>query len=133
MRVYVRPCLPACPLTLCVVQGKPQLIIGTHRLLGKVVTLPKPLAVFKRHGGAASPTTGVNNADSVALKGNSGTAGETAGDANGAGGDAGEAGSMGDGHATTSTEYAVLGFVKKKLVFKERPRPIVRAAKRQRH
>ena len=78
-------------------QGKPELIIGNHRLIGAVQALSKPLAVFARRR----------------------QSGDTAG----------TAAEEGDG-AGSNTWYEVQGFVHKKLVFKKRPRPIVRAAQR---
>ena len=68
-------------------QNRGTLIIGHHKLEGKLVDLPRPLCMLRKRAAAD---------------------GESAGD------------------AAAAVHYVVAGLVKRKLVFKNRPKPIVK-------
>jgi chromosome transmission fidelity protein 8 len=91
--------------------------IGHHLLEGKIVSLPKPLAVLQRVCAPSSPTLG-GDPD-----------GDGDGDVDmqhGDGCDAAEDKSMPvAAMATTTTSYAIRTLIRKKIVFARRPTPIV--------
>ncbi|CAI8010229.1 Chromosome transmission fidelity protein 8 homolog, partial [Geodia barretti] len=76
-------------------QGTPSLIIGHHLLTGKVVELDKPLAVLAKR---SSKDWGVANNDTMDHAGNQ------------------ESGMI---------EYEIMALVRKKILFKNRPKPII--------
>ena len=82
---------------LCVVQGTPLLIIGHHLLTGKVVELDKPLAVLVKSRDASEVADGLGS--TVDKKGSGGNCGRT--------------------------EYEIKALVKRKIIFKNRPKPII--------
>jgi chromosome transmission fidelity protein 8 len=86
-------------------KGKPTLRIGHHLLEGKIVSLPKPLAVLQR---VCAPPPPLNSHDEDA-------------DADAQADDT-QHGSNGD---TTTTSYAIRTLIRKKIVFSKRPTPIV--------
>ena len=77
------------------IQGTPSLIIGHHFLTGKVVELDKPLAVLAKR---SSKDWGVANNDTMDHAGNQ------------------ESGMI---------EYEIMALVRKKILFKNRPKPII--------
>ena len=76
--------------------GRGTLIIGHHKLEGKMVELKRPLCVMRKRTAAAP-------ADAMDVDCAAAGAGTTA-----------------------SVDYVVAGIVRRKLVFKNRPKPIVR-------
>ena len=74
--------------------GRGTLIIGHHKLEGKMVVLKRPLCVMRKRTAAAP-------ADAMCVDSAAGT-------------------------GTASVDYVVAGIVRRKLVFKNRPKPIVR-------
>ncbi|KAF9491758.1 hypothetical protein BDN71DRAFT_1452466 [Pleurotus eryngii] len=102
-------------LTIDEVTSKPKLMIGHHLLEGKIATLPKPLAVLHRanppHGTSSDGADCDQNLNSGAI----------------------DAGQMGAGFETDAetartgdNQWEIIAVVKKKILFSNRPMPIVK-------
>ena len=76
-------------------KGIPHLIVGHHLLTGKVTELEKPYAILKKRSGTIS------------------------------GGDDAVVESLSESNTNTSTEYEVMALISKKIIFKNRPKPII--------
>lgn len=83
-------------------KGTPSLIVGHHLLTGKVVTLDKPYAMMKRK---KQTTKGDGGREGMEL--DLGT----------------EPG--GDAESDSCPEYEVVALISKKIIFKNRPKPII--------
>jgi hypothetical protein len=80
------------------VLGKPQLVVGSHRLIGKVEKYREPVAILrKRRRGAP----GIDPSDAAA------------------------AAAGGGGASTEETHFEIVGVVREKYVFKARPKPVL--------
>jgi chromosome transmission fidelity protein 8 len=103
-------------------KGKPTLRIGHHLLEGKIVNLPKPLAILQRT--CVVPPTPPTNSHKKTSDEN----GDIDGDVDMRHGDNCE---TKDGNestppsATAATSYAIQTLIRKKIVFSKRPTPIV--------
>ncbi|CAM9592976.1 unnamed protein product [Choristocarpus tenellus] len=83
--------------------GKPILVIGNHKLEGKMVAEPKPLLVLRKI--------------TTAVEGESGVGGSRDGQARLQGDDKNE---------HRRVEYRIVGKVIRKTIFKTRPKPLIR-------
>lgn len=103
LHLLLRPCiLPEPSIFVCFVvsQGKPTLVIGNHKLEGKVVPEGKPLLVLRK----------------VVV--------ESGEDGNGTGADVSDQPSRAAGQPRV--EYSIVGKVNSKMIFKTRPKPLIR-------
>ncbi|XP_065189261.1 chromosome transmission fidelity protein 8 homolog [Sycon ciliatum] len=104
-------------------RGTPLLVIGHHLLSGKVVKLERPYAIMdkivKRTGADGEEVTMVDEDSPSAAASTSLTEG-------GAGDLDDQSSSTGSSAPATSTEYVISAVIRKKVIFKIRPKPIVR-------
>ena len=97
-------------------RGVPNLILGHHLLAGKVVELEKPFAVLKKRVNSVGGTSDCQNP--IASAGldpdpNSSMEWSPSDFQNGT------------GTARTVTEYEIVALITQKLIFKNRPKPII--------
>ena len=95
-------------------RGTPSLVVGHHLLTGKVIELEKPFAILRKRS-AAGDGKGCSELDVMEGEGN---AADTA--------DVEWGTRMGLDSATKAcTEYEVVALITKKIIFKNRPKPII--------
>ena len=87
-------------------RGIPNLIIGHHLLTGKVITLEKPYAILKKKRQRAGTSSGIGMELESGLELESGMESKDLND-------------------DIRTEYEVVALITKKIIFKNRPKPIV--------
>ncbi|KAI9458768.1 Ctf8-domain-containing protein [Russula earlei] len=98
---------------------KPTLRIGHHLLEGKIVSLPKPLALLQR---ARAPLPPAPLPDSSLVRNGDGDGGE---DVDMRCHGSGDAEGRNDSSTPVATSYAIRTLIRKKIVFSNRPTPIV--------
>ena len=91
--------------------GGVELIVGNHLLEGTFIELKKPFAVLKKEGGRSGNGGGGGGAEGRLERHSGG----------GGGGD----NSSGSSNSTDNTRYKVVGVVRRKCLFKARPRALI--------
>ena len=97
------------------VRGTPSLVIGHHLLSGKVVDLEKPFAVLRKKVSASSRNSnhgGTSEADAPSPRDEECDVMM-------------ETSEVVQEHIAVNTEYEVIAVIQKKIVFKNRPKPII--------